>query len=129
MALTSKLFFQLMRFGIVGLTAAAVHFSVVVLLVELNLLQPLYANVIAFLISFNISYSGHRYWTFRGTVTQHRTAFPKLLLLQTSNLIANESLFYISLTFLKLPYPVALLLVLVTLPIITFTVSKFWVFR
>lgn len=123
------LFFQLMRFGIIGSIAAAVHFTIVVMLVETEGLKPLYANAVAFLFSFQIGYSGHRYWTFRGTQTQHRTAISKLLLLQSCNFAANEGLFYFFMTFFHLPYPLALLLVLATLPIITFTVSKMWVFR
>lgn len=123
------LFFQLMRFGIVGSIAAAIHFAIVILLVETSGFKPLYANAVAFLFSFQVGYSGHRFWTFRGTTTQHRTAISKLLILQLCNFAANEGLFYFFLTYFLLPYPIALLLVLAILPIVTFTVSKLWVFR
>lgn len=123
------LFFQLMRFGIVGVTSASVHFGIVVMLVELAGLKPLLANIAAFLISFQVSYSGHRFWTFRGTTTQHKVALTRLLSLQIVGLAANEGLFYSLMTYFGLPYTVALFIVLTTLPIITFTVSKLWVFR
>jgi putative flippase GtrA len=130
MVLMNKLlFFQLMRFGIVGCAAACVHFSVLVFLVEIGLLKPLSANIIAFFVAFSVSYSGHRYWTFNAKQVQHRVAFTKLLLVQLTNLATNEGLFYIFLTYFNLPYPVALLIVLVTLPIFTFSLSKWWVFR
>jgi putative flippase GtrA len=130
MALMNKnLFFQLCRFGVVGVTAGTVHFSIVVFCVELGSLKPLVANVIAYMIAFQVSYSGHRYWTFRGTLAEHRVAFPKLLLVQTLTFIANESLFYLFMNFFHLPYQVALLIVLTILPITTFALSKFWVFR
>lgn len=130
MALMNKnLFFQLFRFGIVGVSAGAVHFSVVVFFVEMSLLKPLFANIIAFMIAFQVSYSGHRYWTFRGTVTDHRVAFPKLFLVSTLTFFANESLFYVFMSYFQLPYQVALLIVLTILPITTFALSKFWVFR
>lgn len=130
MALMNRfLFFQLIRFGLIGSVAAIIHFSIVIFLVELAAFKPLYANVFAFFISFQVSYSGHRLWTFRGTKTQHRVALPKLLLLQITNFIANEGLFYIFLTHFNLPYPIALILVLMILPIATFTVSKIWIFR
>ena len=122
------LFSQLARFGVVGLTAASVHFSIVVILVQNELFVPLAANVVAFLISFQVSYWGHRRFTFPGSVTQHREAYSKLVLLQLANLAANEGLFYFFL-MMNLPYQLALLIVLGTLPIVTFTVSKFWVFR
>ncbi len=123
------LFFQLCRFGIVGVSAAIVHFSAVILLVEFDSLKPLIANIFAFMIAFQISYSGHRYWTFRGTLTDHRIAFPKLLLVSGLTFMANESLFYVFMTYFNLPYPIALLIVLTILPITTFLLSKFWVFR
>lgn len=123
-----ELFFQLCRFGLVGVTAAAVHFSVVVLLVQAMAMQPLIANVFAFMLSFQISYFGHRRFTFHETTALHRVAFPKLIFIQTLTFAANESLFYVFLS-LNLPYPIALLIVLTILPIFTFVSSKLWVFR
>ena len=63
---------QLMRFGIIGSLAAFINFGIVILLVELWGWHPLSANAIAFLIAFQVSYSGHRYWTFRILKPQHR---------------------------------------------------------
>ncbi len=118
-----------MRFGIVGVTAASVHFSLVIFFVELYALKPLQANVIAFLIAFQVSYWGHRYWTFRGTTNSHRVALPRLFVICGSSFIANEGLYYLVLTYLKLPYPLALLVVFAILPLVNFTFEKFWVFQ
>lgn len=120
---------QLARFGVVGGTAATVHFSVVIILVEAGLLTPMYANVIAFLTGFQVSYWGHRSWTFSGTTASHRVAIPKLFMVGSLGLAINESLFYFFLTMAQLPYPVALLAVLCVTPAVTFTLSKLWVFR
>lgn len=122
------LFLQLCRFGVVGLAAAAFHFSIVVGLVQTFAFAPLVANVFAFFISFQMSYWGHRRITFSGTAVLHREAYPKLVLVQVLTFCANESLFYFFLS-LHLPYPIALLIVLATLPIFTFVCSKWWVFR
>jgi putative flippase GtrA len=119
---------QLFRFGMVGITAASIHFITVMLLVQNFFLAPLVANIFGFLISFQVSYWGHRLWTFQETSVLHRTTFPKLLLVQVVNFSANETLFYIFLS-LHLPYPLALLVVLTILPIFTFVSSKLWVFR
>jgi putative flippase GtrA len=124
----TNLIAQLFRFGMVGLSAAAIHFCTVVLLVQNDIYPPLIANVIAFIISFQMSYWGHRLWTFNDTITAHREAYSKLIIVQLLNLAASEGLFYFFLT-LQLPYPVALLIVLTILPLFTFTVSKFWIFR
>jgi putative flippase GtrA len=121
------LFFQLFRFGLVGVIAAMIHLAIVVLLVQMYSLLPLLANMFGFAIAFQVSYWGHRLWTFQESVAPHRIAAPKLLLVQILSFAANETLFYILLA-LHLPYPIALIIVLAVLPIFTFMASKLWVF-
>lgn len=132
MVLKSKhyllLLLQLLRFGIVGLSAATVHFTLVVLLVETGNLQPLVANIIAFGFAFQVSYWGHRSFTFHGTQQRHVIALPRLLLASILAFIANESLFFLLMKQCGLPYPLALILVLSILPLLMFIISKWWVF-
>lgn len=125
----NKLFFQqIFRFGLVGITTAAIHLATVVFLVQNFSLIPLTANIFGFLLAFQMSYWGNRIWTFPQTLALHRSAFSKLLLVQIVNFSANELLFYVFLN-LGLPYPVALLIVLTILPVFTFISSKTWVFK
>ncbi len=119
---------QVFRFGVIGLTAAFIQIGVVVALVQGFNMAPLSANVVGFLIAFQMSYWGHRLWTFKAADTLHVVAIPKLLLVQLINFTANETLFYFFLT-LHLPYPLALAIVLTILPIFTYFSSKLWVFR
>lgn len=119
---------QIMRFLLVGVIAAAVHFSMVVLLVQSYHYLPLIANVGGFVVSFQVSYWGHRTWTFSGTEVLHREAYPRLVAVQVVNFAMNESLYYFFLS-MNLPYQVALLIVLAILPAFTFISSKFWVFQ
>lgn len=122
------LFLQICRFGIVGVTSATIHFTTVVLLVQTRSFPPLVANVFGYVIAFQMSYWGHRLWTFSDTLVTHRMALPKLFCVQLVSFAANESLFFIFLS-LNLPYPIALLIVLSVLPIFTFISSKLWVFK
>jgi putative flippase GtrA len=119
---------QISRFLTIGTLAAAVHFGMVVWLVQSYDYLPLIANVAGFVVSFQISYWGHRLWTFSGTDVSHREAYPRLVLIQVLNFGMNESLYYFFLGF-GLPYQWALLIVLAILPIFTFISSKFWVFQ
>lgn len=126
---TFPLLKQLTRFGIVGLIAAAVHFSILIFLVEIGHIKPLVANFFAFIFSFQVSYWGHRSFTFRGTRVRHRVAFPRLLLVGSSGFFANEGLFYVLLTMFGMPYMLAQFFVLTILPLANFTLGKLWVFR
>ncbi len=118
---------QIARFGIIGIAAAALHYCIVVLLVQNQIAEPLVANVFGFVWGFQVSYWGHRNWTF-ASLASHRRAAPKMVVVQTLNFIGNETLFYILLSF-GLPYTLALLIVLMVLPIFTFIASKVWVFN
>lgn len=119
---------QVFRFGIVGLTAAMIHFGTVVMLVQTFDFAPLVANVFGFSLAFQASYWGHKNWTFNASQTMHVVAVPKLLFIQILNFLANESLFYFFLA-MHLPYQMALLIAITILPIFTFFSSKLWVFR
>lgn len=119
---------EIFCFGLVGVTAAGIHFSVVVLLVQIYKLLPLVANIFGFLVAFQMSYWGNRLWTFSKTEALHRVVLPKLLLVQVLNFLANEFLFYILLS-LNIPYPIALIFVIIVLSVFTFASNKLWVFR
>lgn len=119
---------QLLRFGTIGSFAALVHFSVVVTLVSLTLMHPLFANIIAFLIAFQVSYFGHKYWTFDDIAQKAKTAWLKFFTVAVLSFLLNEFLFFILLTQTQLYYPIALLIVLMIVPPFTFILSKTWAF-
>lgn len=118
---------QLTRFGIVGIAAMAVHWLSVAALVPLGL-APLIANVVAFCIAFNVSYWGHRSWTF-GSSAGHRTTLWRFFAVALGSFLLNELLYYLLLTYTGLNYQVALAVVLVTVAALTFTLSRQWAFR
>jgi len=119
---------QIMRFLTVGMLGTVVHFSIVVLLVQQFAYAPLIANIAGFLVAFQVSYFGHRLWTFSDTVVDHREAYPKLVMVQVMNFGINESLYYFFLS-LHLPYQLALLMVIAVMPVFTYWSSKWWVFQ
>lgn len=131
MALLNRLFplfWQVMRFGIIGVIAACVHFGIVVSLVEHANIAPLIANIIAFGLAVQISYWGHRSFTFQANDVAHRIAFPKLLSVYLLALAANEALYYCFMTVFEMPYTLALFFVLAIMACATFVVNKLWVF-
>jgi putative flippase GtrA len=116
---------QLARFGLVGVTAMAVHWIVVWLLVPLGI-APLLANLIGFATAFNVSYLGHRNWTFASD-RAHGTTFWRFLTVALSSFAINEALYFVLLKFLD--YRIALIIVLVAVAALTFVASKLWAFR
>ena len=119
---------QVFKFSLVGITALLVHWSVVLLLVLLGW-GALQANGYGFAVAFSVSYLGHRRWTFETVETAHSLSLPRFILMSLSGFALNETLFYLLLKFTSLHYQLALFLVLGFVALVTFSVSKFWVFK
>ena len=116
---------QLIRFGCVGGAAAATHLGVVAALVPAGL-PPLVANALAFAVAFQVSYYGHRGWTFRSP--GGRGEYFRLLLVSLVSFALNEALYAAMLRFAPCDYRVSLALVLVAVAGFTFAGSRLWVF-
>ncbi len=119
---------QIGRFGVVGISALAVHWVVVALLVPTGL-APLVANVLAFLVAFQVSYAGHRRWTFDAAHLSRRQTLPRFFLVALASFAANELMYAVLLRYTPLDYRLALLLVLGLVAGMTFLFSRQWAFR
>ncbi len=123
---------RVLRFGIVGLTAAAVHYWTVIALVELFDAAPLRANVGGFVVAFWVSYFGHRHWTFSDTREEglgQAASFLRFLSVAVLGFLVNELLFFVLLHTTRMPYYVALAIVVLTVAAMTYVLSKLWAFR
>ncbi len=121
---------QIILFGLVGLSAALVHWLVVWLLVQLGLLTALWANPVGFFVAFWLSYFGHRHGSFAIPVERHRIrdTLPKFALVASIGFLINELLFFLLLHYTPLPYAVALILVIGIVALGTFLASRHWAF-
>ncbi|MDB6060653.1 MAG: GtrA family protein [Verrucomicrobiaceae bacterium] len=118
---------QLARFGAVGIAAMAVHWIIVALLVPFGI-APLIANIIGFAIAFNVSYFGHRNWTFNSAAA-HSNTFTRFLTVAIASFLLNEAMYSLLLRFTALDYRVALFIVLGAVAALTFVLSRYWAFR
>lgn len=121
-------FTRLSRFGLIGILAAATHYSIVIALVEYFQVTPMQANVGGFGVAFWMSYLGHRHWTFSDhSTTVHRS----LIRFFTTALFGfglNTFLYYLGLRYLDLPYFITLALVIFIVAITTYFLSTYWAF-
>ncbi len=120
---------ELPRFAIVGASAAGTHFAAVILLVQTFHWHPLLANIAAFICAFQISYFGHRGWTFSATDTAHRESLSRFFAVAVLGFAANEGLYAMLLQIAPLPYWLSLALVQIVVAVMTFVLSKIWAFR
>ncbi len=116
------------RFGMVGITATAVHIIVVSFLLSEIQFPTLLANTLAFLTAFSISFTGNYFWTFQ-TPGSLRKVMQRFLLISISAFIAN-TLLLATILSAKWFSPLFSAIVSATLiPVMTFLVSRLWVFR
>lgn len=121
---------QLIKFVVVGAVAAAVHLSTLWLLVHFDTFSPLIANVFAFCLAFIVSYTGQSFWTFNHKRHNHTGSVARFLVVQLfCSLALNQGLYALLLSFTSLHYLMASFIVLVTVPLVTFTLSKYWAFK
>lgn len=119
---------QVARFGVVGVAATAVHSVVVISLVELRVLPPTPANVLAFCCALFVSYFGHYYWTFQ-SASQHRSTFLRFSVAAATGFALNYGIFFLIVDSWHAHYLIALCVVFVVVPAVTFFMNKLWAFR
>lgn len=120
---------QLLPFAFVGLFSTATHLCLVALLVHFLQLKPLIANVMAYLVTVNISYLGHRYITFAKLGANRQLRLPHYLVISLIAFLLNEFLYFLFLHFLPFNYFISLIIVIILVAIFTFVASKLWACR
>jgi putative flippase GtrA len=86
----NETFGQLARFAVVGLFLAGIY-SAIYWYLAANVMAPVLAVVIAFLVSVSIGFVLHSRWSFRGHGrTEDRRMKIKFLLVQASGFVLNE---------------------------------------
>lgn len=108
--------------------ATVVHYLSVLLMVALWV-RPMWANLFAFVIAFNVSFFGHFCWTFAHANAQKIGAFRRFMAVALVGFVVNESLFYLFLRWSNLPIEVSLFVVLFVVSVLTFILSRWWAFR
>jgi putative flippase GtrA len=117
-------------FVVVGCTAAAVHLGTVVLLVSGFGWRPLVANVLAWLVAFCVSFSGHWHLTFPRSGSPLARAAKRFFLISFAGFAVNEAMYAVLLRLAGTQwYAVVLFFVLLAVAVITYLLSSRWAFR
>lgn len=116
------------RFGIIGITATALHIGVVWTLLSSTHLSALLANLIAFLCAFVLSFTGNYIWTFSAPGAPGK-AMRRFFLISLSAFVANSTLLATILASGWLSPRLAAVASASVVPGITFLASRLWGFR
>ena len=115
------------RFGIVGIAATATHAGVALALTYFDLAHPLIANMIAFMITFAVSFTGHHLWSFPGEKHWRRRML-RFFTLAFSGFLANSAALAGWLAWVPLPDEIGILASIALIPIVTYLGARLWAF-
>ncbi len=119
---------QIARFATVGVAATATHVSVGLALAEGLGVAPFWANLTAFATAVLVSYAGNLVWTF-GMAAEGLGRLPRFVALSLGGLAANQAIVFVAVDAAGWSYRVALAIVVLVVPALTYLASCRWVFR
>ncbi len=118
----------ILRFGVSGGLATVTHVLVFVALVEWLAARPVLAAAPAFVVALFVSYGMNYHWTFSASGL-HRILLPRFVAVALLGLALNLGITYVVVDVTHYWYGYALLLIALLVPLITFLLSKYWVFN
>lgn len=119
--------FRIARFGIVGVAATLTHLGVAFILSQHTALPLVVVNVIAFMVAFGLSFTGHYYWTFR-TSAPTLQSLRRFFVVALCGLGASTAILS-GLVALDIGTDIMKLLVsILIIPGVTYVVGKTWAF-
>ena len=115
------------RFGAVGIVATLAHLGMAWAAYHAGGAPPLLANAAGFATAFAFSYLGHFYWTF-GQREGHPVRLPRFMAVSAVG-FAMTNLITWGVTWSGASFDFALALILIAVPVTTWTLSRLWAFR
>jgi len=124
----SALIRQIATFGTAGVIATLVHVVIGVSLNRFAGLSPFVSNLIAFPLATCVTLLSNSRLTFRGHGGGAQSLL-KALATVLFGLALNQIIVVIVADWLGYPYEIALIVIIATVPAVTFLLFKFWAFR
>ena len=115
---------QLIRFGIVGVIAAAVDVGVLVLLKEFLRMDVLYASMISFSVSVTVNYLLSMSFVFQSKTQNKLREFILFVILSIGGLCLNQLVLWIGVTFTTVYYLIVKFFAMMIVPIYNFITRK-----
>ena len=117
---------QIARYAIVGLTAVAIHYAVLITLVEFADVKKVIASIIGFCAAVPFNYYFQHRWVFRSE-NDHRLALTRYLIVTGLGLAINSGVFHSGLA-VGLPYLLAQAVAIALVTAFNFMANRFYTF-
>lgn len=121
-------FIATIRFGLIGLLSTAVHITIVWLLLMFASVHPTFANTLAFLTAFCVSFIGNYLWTFRSPGNPKRAVF-RFFLIAFGGFIINTMILLFLLQANWFSVGLSTVVAASAIPALNYCLSRLWAFR
>jgi len=115
------------RFGSVGLWATAVYAVSAATAASAGLPAQL-ANAVGYCVAAGLSFLGHFYWTF-GKRTNHAGALLRFLVVVGGGYLISSAIMHVALAWFQAPFWLALALVVLVVPGLSWLSHRYWAFK
>jgi len=119
---------QSLRFGFVGAVATLVHLTVGSSWIAFGI-NPLWANLWAFMTALLVSFLGHQFFTFRGHGRPIRSTATRFASVAILGFVVNELILLTLTRLLQLNPTLSLIISTLSVAVMTFVLSRLWAFR
>lgn len=120
---------MLVRYGLVGVLATIVHSAIALMMHEWVGFEPFWAHASGFCGGLITAYLGHYHYSFKDNGA-HKNRFPKFVISSLIGFGLHQGGVVVLVSHFQLNYSTqALPLLMISVPALTFLMSKFWVFR
>ncbi|MCR4281293.1 MAG: GtrA family protein [Candidatus Kaiserbacteria bacterium] len=121
---------QIFRYLIAGGLAFAVNIIVLYVLTDVLHVYYLFSTVAAFLVSFLVSFTLQKFWTFQdNSRDQLHLQLPLYLTMQVVNLGLNTALMYALVEYLHIWYILSQTIITTILAVIVYIINKKYIFK
>lgn len=121
---------QIIKFVIAGGFAFAVNIVSLYALTEFFQIYYIISTVGAFLISFSVSFTLQKFWTFQDASKDNlHIQLPLYLTMQVTNVSLNAALMYIFVEYLHIWYIFSQVIISLALAVVVFFLNKRYIFK
>jgi putative flippase GtrA len=123
------LIFQATKFGLVGIVATIIHYTVLLLLTDvIAVVPPTIASGVGSLFGIASAYVGNRRWTFR-QLERHTTVAARFLVAYCLTMCGHTVIMYLQIELLRLAYTPAFIVATSASTAVNFVLNRSFVFN
>ena len=126
--MTTRLITLIIRFGLIGIIAAMVHYATALLLFKMHVCSLVLANFFGFTLAFWVSYFGHFYFSFQ-TSAGHGQALPRFIITALCVFLFNDGCVMMLTRFSHLSASIILVLAIILAAGFSFLINRFFAFK